>query len=110
MPSAHRPDEFKQKFKDRFCEYFEAQAAKLVDFEALMSLATFNFDDEDRDRAFLQRLRHFVALLLRTKEMDQFLRSLKTRFADNAGSIYEMLLDVLFENSQNAAASAAMQA
>ena len=110
MPSAHRPDDFKQKFKDRFSEYFEAQAAKLVDFEALMSQATFNFDDEDRDRAFLQRLRHFVALLLRTKEMDQFLRSLKTQFAVNAESIYEMLLDVLFENSQNAAASAAMQA
>lgn len=110
MPSAHRPDDFKQKFKDRFSEYFEAQAAKLVDFEALMSQVTFNFDDEDRDRAFLQRLRHFVALLLRTKEMDQFLRSLKTQFANNAQSIYEMLLDVLFENSQNAAASAAMQA
>lgn len=55
---------------------------------------------------FFQRLRHFVALLLRTKEMDQFLRSLKTQFSSTAQSIYDLLLDVLFENSSNAASSA----
>ena len=78
MSSADRPDEFKQKFKDRFSDYFEEQSTSLVDFDAMMQLATFNVDEEERDRVFFQRLRHFVALLLRTKEMDQFLRSLKT--------------------------------
>ena len=73
----------------------------------MMSQVTFNVDDEDRDRVFFQRLRHFVALLLRTKEMDQFLRSLKTEFSRAAQGIYELLLDVLFENSHNAAAASA---
>ena len=84
MSSTDRPDEFKQRFKDRFCDYFESQASKLVDFDAMMSQVTFNFDDDERDRVSFQRLRHFVALLLRTKEMDQFLRSLKTQFCSTA--------------------------
>ena len=52
IPSTDRPNEFKQKFKDRFCDYFEPQSSKLVDFDAMMSQVTFNFDDEDRDRVF----------------------------------------------------------
>ena len=46
-------------------------------------------------------MRHFVALLLRTREMDQFVRSVKTQFTHTANNIYEMLLDVLFEDSQS---------
>ena len=60
---------------------------------------TFNFDDQDRDRIFFQRMRHFVALLLRTREMDQFVRSVKTQFSNTAQNIYDTFLDVLFENS-----------
>ena len=105
MSSTERPAEFKQRFRERFCDYFESQASKLVDFDAMMSQVTFNFDDDERDRVFFQRLRHFVALLLRTKEMDQFLRSLKTQFCSTAQSIYDLLLDVLFENSHNAASA-----
>ena len=70
LSSAEKSDEFKQKFKDKFGEYFEAKATELVDFSAIEQLVTFNMDDAERDRVFLQRLRHFVALLLRTKEMD----------------------------------------
>jgi len=58
-------------------------------------------EDSEKDRAFLQRLRHFVALLLRTKEMDQFLRSLKTQFSNAAQALYDAFLDILFEKSQN---------
>jgi len=59
-------------------------------------------EDGERDRVFFQRLRHFVALLLRTKEMDQFLRSLKTQFSNAAQSLYESFLDILFEGNLNA--------
>lgn len=37
------------------------------------------------------------------------MRSLKTQFSNTATTIYELLLDVLFENSQNAAAASAGQ-
>ena len=64
-------------------------------------------DDSDKDRSFLQRLRHFVALLLRTKEMDQFLRSLKTQFNNTAQALYDSFLDILFEKSQSSQPAAA---
>lgn len=70
MSSASKSDEFKARFKERFTEYFESQSVRLVDFGAMEQLVTFKVDDKERDKVFLQRLRHFVALLLRTKEMD----------------------------------------
>ena len=71
MSATNRPDDSKQKFRNRFIEYFDSSGARLVDFAAIEQQVTFNFDDDDRDRIFLQRFRSFVALLLRTKEMDQ---------------------------------------
>lgn len=35
MSSAERPDEFKQKFRERFIDFYEEPAAKLVDFAAI---------------------------------------------------------------------------
>ena len=71
MSATNRSDDFKQKFRNHFIEYFESSGARLVDFAAIEQQVTFNFDDDDRDRIFLQRFRSFVALLLRTKDMDQ---------------------------------------
>ena len=110
MSSTDKPDEFKQRFQTWFSDTFEADAANQVDFPALEQLVTFNFDDQERDRVFFQRMRHFVALLLRTREMDQFVRSVKTQFSNTAQNLYDMFLDVLFENSQSAAAAAATSA
>ena len=70
ISSTAKPDDFKARFKDRFVEYFEEAAARLVDFSAIEQLVTFNVEDSQKDKVFFQRLRHFVALLLRTKEMD----------------------------------------
>ena len=54
---------------------------------------TFNFEGDDV--TFMQRIRQFVSLLLRTKEMDQFLRAYKIFFANNCKKQYNCLLDVL---------------
>jgi hypothetical protein len=60
-----------------------------------MSSWTFNFESDDK--LFLQRIRQFVTLLLRTKEMDQFLRAYKIFFANNSKKQYNALLDVLLQ-------------
>ena len=100
-------EDFKRRFRERFVDYFEDTAAKLVDFPAIEQQAAISMDDSDKDRSFLQRLRHFVALLLRTKEMDQFLRSLKTQFNNTAQALYDSFLDILFEKSQSSQPAAA---
>ena len=81
MPSSQRSDSFKQSFRDTFETLFETRAAGLVDFDAIMESWTFNFEGDDKQ--FLSRIRSFVNLLLRTKEMDQFLRAYKIFFANN---------------------------
>lgn len=70
MSSTNKSDEFKARVKERFEEYFESESARLVNFGAIENLVTFNVEDRERDKVFFTRLRHFVALLLRTKEMD----------------------------------------
>ena len=52
MSSADKSDDFKLKFKERFSDYFEGQAVKLVDFEAIEKNVTINLDDTEKDRAF----------------------------------------------------------
>jgi len=62
---------------------------------SIMETWTFNFESDDS--VFFQRVRNFVASLLRTREMDQFLRGLKLFFANSSKKFYGLLLDVLLQ-------------
>ena len=52
VSSAAKSEEFKLKFKERFSDYYEGQAVKLVDFQAIEQHVTINLDDTEKDRVF----------------------------------------------------------
>ena len=95
IPSNLRSESFKKSFMDTFENLFETRAATLCNLNDIMGSWTFNFESDDN--LFLQRIRQFVSLLLRTKEMDQFLRAYKIFFVNNSKKQYNALLDELLK-------------
>ncbi|MFO0118349.1 MAG: hypothetical protein ACK521_12325 [bacterium] len=55
---------------------------------------TFNLDLDDS--AFFLRVSNFVSSLLRTEEMDQFLRALKLFYANCVKKFYNQVLDQIY--------------
>jgi len=58
----------------------------MVSVDSILQYWTFNFDSEDS--VFFLRVSNFVNSLLRTGEMDQFLRALKLFYANCSKKFY----------------------
>ena len=96
MPSTGRAESYKTKFSEQVENLFgKAKVQELSNFELVHEQWTFNFDSDNF--LFCQRLRNFVNSMLRTQEMDQFMRALKVFFATKAKMQYTVLLDSLLQ-------------
>ena len=83
MPSSARAESYKNAFSEQINNFFgNGKVQELANYEIIHEQWTFNFDADNI--LFCQRLRNFVNSMLRTQEMDQFMRALKVFFANQA--------------------------
>lgn len=86
MPSNQRSAEYKDKFTATVSSYFRPEVWSYLKPDDILNTWTFNFDLDDS--AFFLRVSNFVNSLLRTEEMDQFLRAMKLFYANCTKKFY----------------------
>ena len=95
MASDQRSQEYKDKFAGSVTSFFGPEVFSYVSEESILESWTFNFDLDDS--AIFMRVSNFVNSLLRTEEMDQFIRSLKLFYANCTKKFYNQILDQVFQ-------------
>ena len=85
--------EYQQKFFENLKFYFDDQKVlQRVNFNVIMNSWTVNFDADNTSSMFV-KIKNLVLSLIKTDDMDQFLRALKLFYLNTSKRLYALAID-----------------
>lgn len=89
--------DYKSKFLENLRFYFDAtKVLTCVNFEFVHNAWSLNF--EEYSQSSILKMKAHVMSLIKTEDLDQFLRSLKVFYINNSKRLYSLLLDYILTN------------